>query len=437
MMRRPHSPWLLNGIFALIIALGFTTNVFAQFDRIAKAQAKDMLKAARSAIKDDYFDAKFKGVDIDAKSKAAEEKIDGASSMGQALGIIAQFVLELNDSHTLFYPPARSLKVDYGWRMQMIGDKCLVTAVKPGSGAEKLGLKPGDEIVQVEGFKPSRKDLWKINYYYNTISLRNGLNVKVISPGSTEVKEMNLPAQTKKQLPRLSLEDLIREIDLDTGRSVTHRFNRVGGTIIWKMPSFVIDPDQIDQIMRNRIKGSANLILDLRNNGGGYVVALERLAGYFVEKDTEIAKLVARKPMKPQMAKAQSEGYKGKLIILIDSNSGSASEIFARFMQLQQRGVVMGEQSAGAVMQSRTVPMQMGADSIVPFGMSVTNADVILSDGVSLEHIGVTPHIAVAPTAAQVAAGHDPVVAAALKLLDQEMSAEAAGKLFPLVWEEN
>lgn len=437
-MSTSNSHWMLRTFVAALFVLAFTAGTYAQFDRIAKAQAKDMLKAARSTIKEDYFDAKFKGVDIDAKAAAASEKIDGATSMGQALGIIAQFVLELNDSHTKFYPPARSLKVDYGWRMQMVGDKCFVTAVKPGSDAAKQGLKPGDQIVQVEGFKPSRKDLWKIEYYYNAISLRNGLNVKIISPSSTEVKEMNLAAQTKKQLPRLTLEDLIREIDMDTGGGVTHRFNRVGGTVIWKMPSFVIDPDQVDQIMRNRIKGSANLILDLRNNGGGYVVALERLAGYFVEKDTEIAKLVARKAMKPQMAKAQgAEGFKGKLIVLIDSNSGSASEIFARFMQLQQRGIVIGDQSAGAVMQSRTVPMQMGAESIVPFGMSVTNADVILSDGISLEHVGVTPHVALIPTAQQLANQHDPVLAAALKLLDQDISPEAAGKLFPFEWEEN
>ena len=208
--------------------------------------------------------------------------------------------------------------------------------------------------------------------------------------------------------------------------------------MVWKMPSFLMVPDQIDQIMKSRIKGSSNLILDLRGNGGGYVVALERLAGYFVEKDTEIAKLKGRKTMKPQMAKTAGENrFNGKLIVLVDSNSGSASEIFARFMQLEQRGVVIGDQSAGAVMQSRTIPMELGAESLILYGMSVTNADVILSDGISLEHVGVSPHIAMVPTAADVAAGRDPVLAAAFKLLEIEISPADAGKMFPFKWEDN
>ena len=438
-MRNPLSMWPCRATLTILALFVFSADAYSQLDRIAKAQAKDMLKSARSAIKEDYFDPKFRGLDIDARFKVAEEKIDAATSMGQALGIIAQAVLELNDSHTRFYPPSRSIDVEYGWRMQMIGGKCLVTLVDPKSDAAKQGLKAGDEIVQIEGFRPNRADLWKINYYYNTISLRNGLNVKVQTPGASAVKEMNLAAKTTTTKARVTLEELIRQIDLSSASGrVAHRFSRVGTTTVWKMPSFIIDPDQVDQIMRSRVKGSGNLILDLRNNGGGYVVALERLAGYFVEKDTEIAKLVGRKPMKPQLAKTAGDNvFKGNVIVLIDSGSGSASEIFARFMQLEQRGVVIGEQSAGAVMQSRTIPMQMGADSIIPYGMSITNADVIMSDGTSLEHVGVTPQLVLAPSPSDLASGRDPVLAAAFKLLEQDVPPEAAGKMFPSEWEEN
>ena len=425
----------------LVFFLGFNSlAVSAQkLSSHERSQSKDILKSIKSEIKSNYFDPNFKGVNLDEVFKAAEVKLDSATTIGQAFGVIAQAVLELNDSHTRFYPPSRALEVEYGWRMQMIGDRCLVTLVDPKSDAARQGLKPGDQIVRIEGFKPTRADFWKINYYYNTISLRSGLNVQVVAPGASTAREMNLAAKTKTLKARMTLEDLIREIDMGSSSGgVVHRFARVGGTAVWKMPSFVIDPNQVDQIMRSRIKGSANLILDLRNNGGGYVATLERLAGYFVEKDTEIAKLVARKPMKPQMAKTvDDEGFKGKVIVLIDSGSGSASEIFARFMQLQQRGIVIGEQSAGAVMQSKTIPMQMGVDSVVPYGMSITNADVILSDGISLEHVGVTPQLVLVPTPADLAAGRDPVLAAAFKLLEQDVTPEAAGKMFPLLWEDN
>jgi carboxyl-terminal processing protease len=419
-----------------MLVFSVVSNPAQSFDRIAKGQAKDILKAVKGAIKEDYFDSTFRGMDIDARFQSAEEKIDSASSIGQAFGIIAQAVIELNDSHTRFYPPSRAATVEYGWRMQMIGDKCFVTAIKPKSDAEAKGLKVGDQIIQIGGFKPTRKEMWKINYYYNAISPRTNLNLKVISPGESAPRDMIVESKVTTTKARLSLEDLIREIDLDTSGGVTHRFAKVGGTTVWKMPSFVIDPIQVDQIMQARLKGSSNLIIDLRNNGGGYVVALERLAGYFVEKDTEIATLKGRKPMKPLMAKTVGKDvYKGKVIVLVDANSGSASEIFSRFLQLERRAVVIGDRSAGAVMQSRSLPMRLGADSIIPYGMSITNADVIMTDGTSLEHIGVTPHIELVPDGSDLFAGRDPILSAAFKLLDQSVPPQESGSMFPRTWE--
>jgi hypothetical protein len=136
--------------------------------------------------------------------------------------------------------------------------------------------------------------------------------VKVKAPGQADIRELNIASKVTQMKARLNLEDLIREFELDTGGGITHRFFKLGSTMVWKLPSFATAPETVDEIMQSRIKGSQNLILDLRGNGGGYVVTLERLAGYFVEKDTEIATLKGRKPMKPQMAKAMGkDGYAG------------------------------------------------------------------------------------------------------------------------------
>src|SRR5688500_6337189 len=90
-------------LFVVISAL-FGSNVYAQtLDRIDRSRAKDMLNAVRNEIKDKYFDPSFRGIDIDARFKAAEQKIETATSVGQTFGIIAQAVLDLNDSHTTFY----------------------------------------------------------------------------------------------------------------------------------------------------------------------------------------------------------------------------------------------------------------------------------------------------------------------------------------------
>lgn len=444
MNKQSFSKFILNcGLLkaAAILMLIHTAVIvsYAQsFDRLERAKAKDMLNAVKSEIKDKYYDPTFRGIDIDAQFKKAQDKIDKAASIGQAFGIIAQAVLELNDSHTTFYPPERAATFEYGWRMQMFADKCFVTAVKPKSDAEKQGLKVGDEILAIENFRPNRKELWKINYYYNLLSPRTGLNIKVQSPGEKQPRELNISSQIRKMKAVLNFEDLLREFALNDGKGVEHRFVTIGNTVIWKMPSFVIEPDSIDTIMQGRVKQGGNLILDLRNNGGGYVVALERLAGYFVDKDTKIADLKGRREMKPQTAKTKGkDAYRGKLIVLIDSNSGSASEIFARFMQIEQRGVVIGDQSSGAVMQSRGVPMKLGADSIIPYGMNMTNADVIMTDGQSLEHIGVTPQVLLSPTAEDMSLMRDPVLAASLQLFGQNISPADAGKLFPYKWIED
>lgn len=429
---------LLKTATFLALVLFTATAAFAQsLDRIERGRAKDMLNAVKKEIKSKYYDPTFHGIDLDARFKIAEEKIDKATSKGQAYGIVAQAVLDLNDSHTVFYPPSSSTKFEYGWRMQMIGDKCFVTAVKPNSDAEKQGLKIGDEILSIEGNRPTRKDLWKINYYFRAISPRAGLNVKVQSPDSKEARELNIASKMVTGKAVLNFADLIRDYDLNSAKGIEHRFVKIGNTTIWQMPSFVTEPEMIDGFMQGRLSKSANLILDLRGNGGGYVVTLEKLVGYFVDKDTKIADLKGRKEMEPQMAKSKGKNtYKGKVIVLIDANSGSAAEIFARFMQLEQRGVVIGDQSAGAVMQSRGVSMEMGAESVIPYGMNMTNADVIMSDGKSLEHTGVTPQIKMLLSGADLAAKRDPVLAGSLQLFGESVTPEQAGQLFPYKWED-
>ena len=108
--------------------------------------------------------------------------------------------------------------------------------------------------------------------------------------------------------------------------------------------------------------------------------------------------------------------------------------MLARLVQLEKRGTVIGDRTAGAVMRSRQTSLQTGVDSIVPYGLSVTDADVIMSDGKSLEKTGVTPDEIVIPTAKDLAAGHDPVLARAAKILAVELDAAKAGSMFPIEW---
>lgn len=420
----------------------FSSLVLAQnFDSVQRGQYKDMLNTIKAEIKKSYYDPNFQGIDLDARFKVAAEKLENATSLGQANSIVAQVLLDFNDSHTRFYPPATNVRVEYGWQMYMIGDKCFVTAVKPGSDAEKKGLKIGDEILAVNNFRPNRKEFWKMQYYYNALNLQRGMLLTIQSPDAKEPRQLEIAAKVVQKKRVIDLEssvdlsDLIRESE---SGGEYHRFRKVGNVMIWQMPSFGLAPQDIDSIMRDRVNLSTALILDLRGNGGGRVDALERFVGYFFDKDLKIADVKGRKESKPSLAKTQgAKGFGRKVIVLVDSRSASAAEAFARVMQLEKRGVVLGDQSSGKVMQSRGYPKQLssGMSGKIFYFASITNADVVMTDGKSLENFGVTPDEKIIPSASDLAAGRDPVLARALELAGVKVSPEDAGKFFPFEWD--
>lgn len=440
----PGSRMLVGGISLILIMAGSAPLRAQQLDRIERERALSMLKNIRDDLKKNYYDPSFRGMDVDARFKSAEEKIKQATSLGQAFGVIAQALLDLNDSHTSFSPPSRPVSVEYGWQMQAVGDQCFVAAVKPGSDAERKGMKAGDLVLSIDGFKPTRKELWKIEYYYYALSPRPGMRVVLQSPGQ-EPRQLDISAKVKqgKRLLNLSgagtssqdINDLIRESE-DADRRTRHRFQKLGPLVIWKMPTFSFAPEDADSIMSDHIKGSTGLILDLRGNPGGLVRTLERLVGHFLDRDLKIADRKGRKEKKPMMAKTQGKDtFSGKVIVLVDSKSASCSELFARLMQIEKRGIVIGDVSAGAVMQSRFYQQELGVETLVIYGASITDADVIMTDGKSLEHTGVIPDELIIPTAEDLAANRDPVMARAAELLGVKLDPAKAGALFPIEWQ--
>lgn len=356
----------------------FPLLAFAQkYDSIEKGRMKDILKIVKSDIKEKYYDPTYKGIDLEAKFKAAGDKIDQTTSSAQAMGIIAQAVIDFNDSHLYLQPPSTNLRVDYGWRYTYFGDKCIITDVKPKSDAEAKGLKRGDQIIAIGGFRVSRKEMWKVSYFYNVISKRNGMKMTILSPGAEAPRDIEFASELKQQPKTLTGDSLFRiDDDFYNEENDKHRFVEVGGIRVWRMPGWDFDPTMVDALM-SRVKNGSSIIMDLRQNGGGYVKNLEAISGYFLTKDTQIAELKGRKPMDPMKGKSRGDGiYKGKLVVLIDSESGSASEIFARLVQLEKLGVVMGDVSAGAVMQSRSWDHAIADDSVY-FAVSVDRKSVV------------------------------------------------------------
>lgn len=396
-----------------------------------------MLQLMKDYLKEHYYDQKFHGMDLDVRFKAAEEKIREAANIGQVLGIVAQTLAELNDSHTFFVPPPRPVDVDYGWKMQMIGETPYVVMVKKDSDAEKQGLKPGDEVLSVDGFRPTRQNLWKMEYNYNVLRPQPGKRIVVKTPAG-EQRELALKAKVEKKPKQVNLTEWYKEIyeEIEDEKKLA-RYAKLndGDIFIWKLREFGLTESRVDETMK-KARAHKGLILDLRGNGGGYEETLKRMVGYFFDRDVTVGDVKRRKENKPLKAKTRGDKvFKGQLVVLVDSKSGSASEVFARLIQLEKRGTVIGDRTAGAVMRSIFRPGLLGdmsSGNMIPYGASITDADIIMPDNKSLEHVGVIPDELALPTAADLAGRRDPILAKAAALLGGKLSAEEAGALFPV-----
>ena len=197
-----------------------------------------------------------------------------------------------------------------------------------------------------------------------------------------------------------------------------------------KVPEFNFTALEVESML-SKTHRHDNLILDLRGNPGGAVDALKYLVGGMFDKEIKIADRVGRKNLKPELAKPMHNPYLGKLVVLVDARSASAAELFTRIIQLEKRGMVMGDKTEGAVMSARLYEERAGTDTVVFYGASITEWDLVMTDGKSLEHVGVTPDELLLPSPNAIANGRDPVLAHAVESLGVKMTSEEAGKAFP------
>jgi hypothetical protein len=172
---------LLIEVVVVVVALSSTFLGQEKISDFERERDRTMLSAARDELVRHYFDPNFRGVNIDEKFKLADEMLKKVSTNSEAFYVIAAFMRTLDDSHTSFVPPSRSVKIDLGWRMQMIGDKCFVVAVRPDSLEEKDGLKLGDQILTIERFEPTRDDFWKMKYLFYSLNPMSEFNLVVQS----------------------------------------------------------------------------------------------------------------------------------------------------------------------------------------------------------------------------------------------------------------
>lgn len=423
----------MKTFIVLAITACLATTALGQTLSFERDRHRSMLDLIKSDVEKNYFDPKFKNIDIELKYKEAQANLKAATSVGQLSSAVAQFLAEFDDSHLFFVPPGKANVADYGFEFRMFGDKCLVYHIKKGSDAEAKGLQVGDELRAVSGFGPTRDSLWKLRYFFFLLFPQPSLKLLILKPDG-RVAEYTVTPKVRggSQVTELDPNMIIRESEKAAKRETRqYYFEKFEGAFIWRMPSFSLHPSKVDDVV-GRAKKYPAIIFDLRGNGGGRVDMLQRLIGNLFPEDVKIGDAIQRKGSKEVMAKSRSkEAYNGKVVVLIDSDSASASEVFAKVIQFEKRGVVYGDRSAGAVMEAKFFSHQLGQDILIAFGASITIADLIMKDGKSLEKLGVTPDELLIPNQSDLASKRDIVLATALHSLGIEITPEAASELLP------
>jgi C-terminal processing protease CtpA/Prc len=432
----------------LIVELVSVPEWCQNISSLERERAQVMLRDVASDVRRYYYDPKLHGIDWDAKVQEAREKIAKARSRDEATLDIAAALEALDDSHTFFVPPSDPIPEDYGWRFQMVGNRCFVTHVRPKSDAETQGLKPGDEVLTINGFTPTRESLNKIEYVIYTLVPQSSLRVDVRDLKG-KIRQIDVKAKVRQPKAITDFADMtgrdkwgLRLEYENERRMMRPRYKELGPKLmIMKLPVFLYPDLDMEEMLGNARKHSG-LIIDLRGNSGGAEPTLQDLLSDIFENDVKIADRVGRETTKPVLAKSSHRNaFTGKIIVLVDSGSASASELFARVLQLEKRGTILGDRTSGSVMEAKHYRHQTGSNPMYFYmyfyGTSVAEADLVMADGKSLEHTGVMPDETILPGAAELANDLDPVMARAAEIWGVPLSPEEAAKLFPYEWPKN
>ncbi len=211
-------------------------------------------------------------------------------------------------------------------------DTVLIISPIAGGPSEAVGLKAGDRIVEVEGENIAgvgitNKKIMKL------LKGQGGSQVRVgILRNGQAVKQYVI---TRGKIPLYSL-DAAYMIDSITGFIKLSRFSRTTYT------------EFMEGALKLKQQGMKRLILDLRNNGGGYLEEAVKLADEFLEKGNTIVFTEGKaRPKKYYRATTAGEFENTQIRILVDESTASASEIISGAVQDNDRGIILGRRTYG------------------------------------------------------------------------------------------
>ncbi len=260
------------------------------------------------------------------------------------------------DPHSIYLPPTKASEFTetfegnfegIGVEYYILNDTLLVTNVLKDGPAFFAGLKQGDKILKIDSNFVSGRSLPR-SEMTGKIRGKKGTSVQltiaragVINPTVLNIKRGRVDVSSIDACYMLNFE------------TAYLRISKFGANT---------DKDFIEAVKALKAKGMRKLVLDLRDNGGGYVSAATGLANQFLPENKLIVYTEGKhEPRTDYFTTGGGEFEQGKLAVLINENSASASEIFAGAMQDLDRGIIVGRRSFGKGLVQEQFPFEDGS----------------------------------------------------------------------------
>jgi len=234
-----------------------------------------------------------------------------------------------------------------GVTFQIYKDTILIISPVPGGPSEKLGILAGDKIVRIDG-EDATGDKVNNDWVMKRLRGKKGtaVDVSIYRQGRTGLMDFII---LRDKIPVNSI-DATFMVDEQIGYIRLNRFSKTS-------------QQEFDEaILKLRSEGMIKLILDLRGNSGGYLNTAVELSDEFLGTGKLIVYTEGLNSARQDyFASPEGNFEKGKLVILIDDASASASEIVSGAVQDWDRGIIVGRRSFGKGLVQRPFNLPDGS----------------------------------------------------------------------------
>ena len=352
-------------------------------------------------VADWHYDPKLHGVDWPAAGLKYGAEVAAAADDQALYAALGAMVGLLKDSHTHALSPTQTkerrtqTRARTGFYMTRVEGRWIVSELVAGSPAELAGVKTGWVVVARNG---------------TAFGERSEARPKEGEVAQWEFLDdrdqpvaLAIVAESLSTKPRQEVRVL------------------AGGVVYLRFDAF--DPADrrwlSDQLKTNR--AASGVVIDLRRNPGGGTISLGITIGEFFDRAVDCGTFITRGGYRGGKSSWQmgSARYGGSVVVLVDGATGSAAEIFAAVLQEHGRATIVGRKTAGAVLASWYHGLPDGGE------LQLSRQDYVTPKGRRLENEGVAPDVKVVRTAADVRAGRDVDLEAALRVLAKEASSRS------------